>query len=84
MKKSVDIDEPVVQELERLRRKLGDTFDSVLNAMLRSVLGVTPEPQQTLRRDRFETRTVDVGKCRFDNLDDVEGILSAVEGDLRQ
>lgn len=78
MRTTLTIDDDVAVQLERLRQDQHLSLREVVNRALREGLVALQEPRPPTR---FVTRTVDLGTPRFSNLDDVQEVLAAVEGD---
>lgn len=62
--------------IEQIRRERGSSFKDVVNEMLRK--GLTASGSKKKNR-RFTTRTVDLGRPRLSNVDDVADVLEQIE-----
>lgn len=77
MRTTITLAEDVAAAVEQLRRRRGSGISEVVNDLLRQGLA-RDQP-----RPRFEQRVSDMGVPRLD-LDDVSGLLAALEGDDRR
>ena len=78
MRTTLTIDDDVAVQLERLRQDQQVSLREIVNRALREGLVALQDPRPSTP---FVTRTVDLGTPRFSNVDDVQEILAAVEGD---
>jgi hypothetical protein len=78
MRTTLTIDDDVAVRLERLRRN-GRTLREVVNEALRAGLDALEERAQPATR-RSYTTPMDLGKPLVDNVDDVWGVLDAIDG----
>lgn len=78
MRTTLSLDDDVAALLVRAQRVKKATFKQVVNDALRRGLAAMTAPE---RRPPYHTPGVDLGRCRFDNLDDVAEILSVAEGE---
>lgn len=79
MRTTLTLDDDVAAALERLRRTRRGSFRDLVNEALREGLkGLTARPR---KRPRFRTGVVDLGRCRFGNVDNVAEVLAVAEGD---
>ncbi len=77
MRTTITLAEDVAAAVEHLRRRRGSGISEVVNDLLRQGLARDqPRPQ-------FEQRGSDMGVPRLE-LDDVSGLLDALEGDDRR
>jgi hypothetical protein len=79
MRTTLTIDDDVAAELERLRREKDLSLKEVVNDALRKGLRETGRPPR--RRERFQTRPLDVGRCLLPSLDSTAHALALAEGD---
>ncbi len=76
MRTTLTLDDDVAARLERLRR--GErTFKDVVNEVMRAGLAALEEPRRTTRRSY--TSPVDLGQLLVGSVDDVWGVLDAVD-----
>jgi hypothetical protein len=73
------LDDDVAARLERHIKKRGQSFKAAVNDALRAGLEALEKPPA--RRTRFRTRGFDLGDSLVGSLDNVEEVLSRVEGD---
>lgn len=78
MRTTLTLDDDVARALERVRRAGKRTFKEVVNEVLRRGLQERP---RAAKRPRFQTREVDLGKCRLPSLDNIAEVLSVAEGE---
>lgn len=79
MRTTITIDEDVAVIIERLRRARKQTLKEVINETLREGLKRIAAPRE--KRPRAETRSVDLGRCKLDNVDDVAEVLAVAESE---
>lgn len=79
MRTTLTLDDDVAAQLERLRKERKLPFKELVNQALRDGLRQRKGPAP--KRAPFRTRPVDLGACRFGDLDDVAEVLAAVEGE---
>ena len=79
MRTTLSLDDDVAVELERLQRSRQESFKVVVNAVLREGLKQLDRPPR--HRAAFHTATVDLGRFRLDNVDDIAQALSLGETD---
>jgi hypothetical protein len=75
----VTFDDDVAAALEQLRRARGTRFKTLVNEVLREGLKTMRAPRPNARP--FTTGTVDLGRPRLANLDNVTEVLAIAEGD---
>jgi hypothetical protein len=73
------LDDDVAARLERHIKKRGQSFKAAVNDALRAGLEALEKPPA--RRTRFRTRGFDLGDSLVGSLDNIEEVLSRVEGD---
>ena len=83
MRTTLTLDEDVTRRLKAEMRRSGKPFRTVVNEFLRAALASrTPSP---LARPPFSVKARDLGALRPGlSLDDVGGLLEAVEGPLHR
>ena len=81
MRTTLTLDEDVAALVERAREETGDPLKKVINDALRAGLSKRPGKKAS---PRFRTKTVSVGEMLIPNLDDIEDVLDAIEGDGRR
>lgn len=79
MRTTLSLEEDVAVALERLRRNRDESFKDLVNEALRR--GLQQMNNRPAKRERFVTATVDLGRARIPDLDDIAGVLASVEGD---
>lgn len=79
MRTTLTLDDDVAAMLERLRESREESLKELVNEALRrglKQLGARPK-----RREPFRTQSVDLGRCRLGNLDNIAEVLAIVDGD---
>lgn len=76
MRTTVSLDDDVAVQLEAWRSTQNLTFKEAVNSALRIGLTELTCPKS---RKKFVTQPVDMGRCRFPNLDNVWEVLDEVE-----
>lgn len=79
MRTTLTIEPDVAAEIEQRRRDNGTSLKGEINELLRLGLGQARETQP--KRGRYRVEPMDLGKCYFDNLDDIHDVLAQVEGE---
>jgi hypothetical protein len=81
MRTTVTLDDAVAAALKRLNRtqKRRMKFKELINLALREGLKHLSKPSQ--KQSHFYTRAVDLGLCRYGNVDNVAEILAVAEGE---
>jgi mRNA-degrading endonuclease RelE of RelBE toxin-antitoxin system len=82
MRTTLTIDDDVATQLERLRRKNDVGFKELVNDVLRRGLREINAPRK--KRKPFRTKPHDGGYCLLTNLDNIEEVISLLEGDLHK
>jgi hypothetical protein len=82
MRTTLTLDDDVAALLEKMRRAKRLPFKQIVNEALRVGLRQITTPGPRLRR--FETRSVDLGRCLIGSLDDVPEALATAEGEAFQ
>lgn len=79
MRTTLTIEEDVAAALERLRKTRNDSMKDLINeALRRGIKEMTGKPK---RRERFETRSVSLGRPRLANVDNIAEVLAIAEGE---
>ena len=81
MRTTLTIDDDVAGLIQRVQAQRDVTFRQVVNEALRAGLAQMERP--AVKRRTYRTRPVDLGTCRFPNLDNVWDVLTEAE-DERQ
>jgi hypothetical protein len=76
---TLTLDDDVAVRLEQERRRRRTTFKAILNEVLRAGLDAAQAPAR--KRQAFETKGLDLGPSLVGSLDDIEEVLSRVEGE---
>ncbi len=79
MRTTLTLDDDVAAVLERLRKTREQSFKALINEALRH--GLKQMDARHERREPFRTRSVDVGRCRIGNIDNVAEALAVAEGE---
>jgi mRNA-degrading endonuclease RelE of RelBE toxin-antitoxin system len=79
MRTTLTIDADVAAELERLRRARNKKFKDLVNEALRRGLRELAAPPK--KQKPFRTRSMDLGRCLIDNLDNIAEVLAIAEGE---
>ena len=79
MRTTLSLDSDVEKLIERYRARHQVSLKETVNTALRRGLNELNQPSGP--PSRFETRTVDLGGCRLNQLDDVADALALAEGD---
>ncbi len=79
MRTTLTLDDDVARLLERARRRRGTSLKQLVNEALREGLARLEAPRKP--RKRHATKTVSLGRCLLDNVDDVAEAISAADGD---
>lgn len=79
MRTTLTLDDDVAVRLERLREERDASFKSIVNEALRRGLERMEGPPEA--RPPYRIRPFSPGRCRLPSLDDVTGVLAAVEGE---
>ena len=76
MRTTLSLDEDVAAQLENWRARQKLTFKQAVNTALRRGLTELSRPKS---RKPFRTKPIDMGACRFPNLDNVWEVLDEAE-----
>lgn len=79
MRTTLTLEPDVVAMIEQLQQDEGGSFKGIVNEALRRGLQTMQVPPP--RREWFQTREVDLGRCRWGSLDDVAEVLAIAEGE---
>ena len=79
MRTTLTLDDDVSARLDREKRKRRVPFKTVVNDVLRAGLDAMHPPRRAPRR--FRTTGFDVGPSLIGSLDNIEEVLSRVEGE---
>jgi hypothetical protein len=79
MRTTITLDDDVAVMIERLHRRRGGSFKSVVNDALREGLKHLGKPAQ--RQAPFRTASFDAGRCLIGSLDNVAEVVAIAEGD---
>lgn len=80
MRTTVTLDDDVAVRLEREQRRRRASFKDVLNDVLRTGLDAAERKDQRQRKP-FTTKGFDLGPSLVGSLDNIEEVLSRVEGE---
>ena len=80
MRTTLSLDKDVAATLERVRRARKSSMKAVVNEALRYGLRRMAAPAKTPRKP-FRTRTLSLGRCLVDSLDNVTEVLALAEGE---
>lgn len=79
MRTTLTLDDDVAQLLERARKRRGGSFKRLINDALRAGIARLEPPRSA--RKRHVTKSVSLGRCLIENVDDVAEALAAAEGE---
>lgn len=79
MRTTLTLDDDVARLLERAQKRRGASLKQVVNDALRTGLAQLDEPRGP--RTRFVTKSVSLGRCLLDRVDDVTEALAVAEGE---
>ena len=82
MRTTLTLEDDVAKRIEHLARKRRRPLKVVVNEALRAGLDILDRP--TAGRTAFRTTGFDLGPSLVGSLDDVEEVLSRVEGDAHR
>ena len=82
MRTTLTIDDDVAVQLDRLRRKGDLGFKELVNDVLRRGLSEMSAPQK--KRRPFRTKPHNGGTCLLTDLNNIEEVISLLEGDLHK
>ena len=78
MRTTLTLDDDVAVRLERQRRKRKSSFKQIVNDAIRAGLEAIEKPA---RRRPFRTTGFDAGPSLIGSLDNIEEVLSRIEGE---
>ena len=78
MRTTLTLDDDVTARLERLQRKRKASFKQIVNDAMRAGLDALEKPRPL---KPFRTTSVHLGPSLIGNLDDIEEVLSRIEGE---
>ena len=78
MRTTLSLDDDVAARIEQLRQTLDKPLKELVNEALRRGLAGMLEPR---RPAVYRTQSVDLGRCRLPNVDDVASALATAEGE---
>jgi hypothetical protein len=76
MRTTLSLDDDVAAQLEAWREKQNLSFKQAVNSVLRRGLSEVSRPKA---RKPFRTKPMDMGACRFANLDNIWEVLDEAE-----
>jgi hypothetical protein len=79
MRTTLTLDDDVAAALERLRKTRKTGLKALVNEVLRE--GLKQMHARPIRRERFHTRPVDLGRLRIGGLDNIGEALAIAEGE---
>jgi hypothetical protein len=79
MRTTMTLEKDVAAKLEQVARKRRQPFKAIVNEALRAGLAILDRP--VAPRAPFHTTGFDLGPSLVGSLDDVEGVLTRVEGE---
>jgi hypothetical protein len=79
MRTTLTIEDDVAKLLENVRRANNSSLKMVINQALRQGLRDMIKPPR--REKAYETRSVNLGRCKLVNLDDISEVIAVAEGD---
>lgn len=79
MRTTITLEKDVAAIIERLRKARRQPLKAIVNEALREGLKHIAAPR--VQRPVFETRVVDVGRCRLGNIDNIAEVLAVAEAD---
>lgn len=82
MRTTLTIDDDVAVQLERVRRQNDVSLKELVNDALRRGLRDIGAPAK--KRKPFRTEPHNGGTCPLSNLDNIEEVISLLEGDLHK
>jgi hypothetical protein len=79
MRTTLTIDDDVAVALERLRRAREASLKDLINEALRR--GLREMNERPKRRERFQTRPVNMGRVLIGSIDNISEVLAIAEGE---
>lgn len=80
MRTTLTLEPDVAAQLKRAMRVRGDSLKDTVNAALRAGLAVISTPSSTTPQS-FKVKALDLGPSLVGSLDNIEEVLSRVEGE---
>ncbi len=80
MRTTLTLDDDVAIVLERLRKTREQSLKELVNEALRRGLKQL-DARPNKRREPFRTYSIDIGRCRIGNIDNVAEALAITEGE---
>lgn len=80
MRTTLTLDDDVAVALERMRKSRDASLKKIVNDVLRR--GLKDMSMRQKPRRRFHTRSVDLGKPRIPDLDNIAEVLAIAEGEV--
>ena len=79
MRTTLTLDDDVAARLERLRRARDASLKDIINDALRR--GLDDLTSRPIRREPFQTQSVDLGRLRLPSIDNISESLAVAEGE---
>ena len=79
MRTTITLDDDVAAAIERLRKTKNQSLKDVVNDALRAGLKHAASPPG--KRRVVSTRSVDLGRCLLDGVDDIAEVLAVAESE---
>ncbi len=79
MRTTLTLDDDVAAVLSRLQKTQKKALKQLVNQALRE--GLKQMGSSAPRRKRYQTKTVNLGRCLAGNIDDVAEVLAVAEGE---
>ncbi len=84
MRTTLTLDPDVEAQLRQTKTRRGMRWKQLVNEALREGLSHLNEETADAAREPFKTREADLGRCRYDNLDNIAETLAVSEGEDHQ
>jgi hypothetical protein len=81
MRTTLTLEPDVAARLRRIQERDQIRWKDLVNQTLREGLSHRDEKDKRSERETFQTREVDLGECRYDNLNNVADVLALAEGE---
>lgn len=79
MRTTLTLDEDVTAAVEKLRKTRGQSLKEIINEALRR--GLKQMGSNAVKRKRFQTESVTLGRCKIGSLDNVAEALALAESE---
>ena len=79
MRTTLTLEDDVAAQIERLRKRRGESLKDLINEALREGLKQMAAPPR--KHAPFRTKSVDLGRCLLGNVDNVAEVLAVAEGE---